>query len=79
MDKADEAAVYYNPKVVERKQLPPLEAEYVKSCFGKPGLKVINDKEPLENYIRTRKEGICLLMSSGNFSGIDLQELLDDS
>ena len=79
LERADEAAVYFNPEVVKNKQLPPLEPEFVKSCFGKPGLKVINKKESLENYIRTRKEGICLLMSSGNFSGIDLHELLADA
>ncbi len=76
LDKADEAALFYNPEVVAHKKMEPLSSEFIRESFDLQRLKVIDNKEELEEYIteKSRDEGILLLMSSGNFSGIDLQK-----
>lgn len=76
LDKADEAIVFFNPEVVTHKKLPALDADFVKQCFGKEGLKVIDSREELEEtFSALQSEGIILFMSSGNFSGFDLKEV----
>jgi UDP-N-acetylmuramate: L-alanyl-gamma-D-glutamyl-meso-diaminopimelate ligase len=74
---ADRAMVYYNPAVVKHKRLPELLPEVVKQQFGKEDLSVYNDSSLLEEDLKNLDEHTCvlLLMTSGNFSGIDLREL----
>jgi UDP-N-acetylmuramate: L-alanyl-gamma-D-glutamyl-meso-diaminopimelate ligase len=61
------------------KRLPPLPEEKVKEEFGKPGLVVIQEKEELKNWLmeRSYKNANLLLMSSGNYDGLDLNSLID--
>ncbi len=77
LDEADHAMVYYNPEVVKRKHLPELSPEDVKKHFGKENLTVYNDSARLRNDLKALGENTCilLLMTSGNFSGIDLNSL----
>ena len=72
---ADEAALFYNPEVVAHKRMEPLTAEFIRECFDLPGLKVFDNKDEIESYLagKASSEGILLLMSSGNFSGMDLE------
>lgn len=72
LEPAKEGWVYYSPKAVAHKKLPELSKEAVQEAFG-PNVKVFDDKEELEAEL-TEKEGInaVVMMSSGNFSGIDL-------
>jgi len=77
LDEADHALVYYNPAVVKHKRLPPLSPEEVKKQFGKKDLVVYNDATQLENDLKALGKDTCvlLIMTSGNFSGIDLKQL----
>jgi len=78
MDGADLAVVFYSLHALKLKRLPMLQPEMVATAFDKPGIQVITDKVVLEHLIRTNiaTETIFLLMSSGNFGGLDIQALI---
>jgi UDP-N-acetylmuramate: L-alanyl-gamma-D-glutamyl-meso-diaminopimelate ligase len=76
LDKADVGVVYFNPEVIKHKKLKPITKEQVKRSFQNENLIVHTSQKDLVNYIMssdlTNKN--LLLMSSGNFSGIDLKD-----
>ncbi len=76
MDAADEAIVFYSPQALELKRLPALAPETVAQAFKKPGIKVFNDKNMLERELYGKDvENACfLMMSSGDFGGMDFRE-----
>lgn len=67
--------VYYNPEAVSAKRLPPLTPEDVKRAFGTPAPKVFNDADALLEFLRRQnwKNKTLLMMSSGNFGGLDFK------
>jgi UDP-N-acetylmuramate: L-alanyl-gamma-D-glutamyl-meso-diaminopimelate ligase len=77
LKEADQAMVYYNPSVVKHNRLPELFPDEIKKYFGKEELEVYNDFSLLESDLKNLGENTCvlLLMTSGNFSGIDLSHL----
>ncbi|MDB5191058.1 MAG: UDP-N-acetylmuramate--L-alanine ligase [Segetibacter sp.] len=76
MDKADEAVVFYSKHALELKRMPDLPKDVVLKGFNKQGLNVITDKESLYSWLTNRdyKHANLLLMSSGNYDGIDVVE-----
>jgi UDP-N-acetylmuramate: L-alanyl-gamma-D-glutamyl-meso-diaminopimelate ligase len=72
LDPAKEGWVYYSPKAVAHKKLPELSKDAVQEAFG-PNVLVFDNKEELAAKL-AENEGInaMVMMSSGNFSGIDL-------
>jgi len=74
MDPADEAAVYYSGHALELKRMPPLPKEKVAAGFDKKGLVVLNKKEELVQWLQSQsyQNANLLLMSSGNYDGIDM-------
>jgi len=78
LDKADEAIVYFNPKVVEHKKLPALDAKAVQEAFANPQIKVITNRAELIKTVKASgaSADVLLLMSSGNFDAINWQEEL---
>lgn len=79
MQNADKAYVFFDPQVVKHKRLDILTTEYVAECFGGNNIKVfINSKKLVSKLISTNWENKnLLLMSSGNFSGINFKELAE--
>ncbi len=79
LDLADEAVVFYSRHALALKRLPPLPGENVAREFAKPGLVVMQEKEELKNWLmeRSYKNANLLLMSSGNYDGLDLNSLVD--
>ncbi len=77
MSFADEAIVYYNPHTIKHKKLKAITEEQVKNAFKGNNLKVYtNSKHLLEDLLKMNFENKNLLMmSSGNFDGIDFKEL----
>ena len=77
LDAADAAAVYYSPHALELKRLPPLAEEKIVAGFGKKGLAVLHKKEDLAEWLMkgSYKNVNLLLMSSGNYDGLDIQAL----
>ncbi len=74
MRDADEAIVYFNPHTIEHKKLKPVTPEQVAGSFGGKNIKVYTDSkkiaEDLKSMDWTNKN--LLVMSSGNFDGLDL-------
>ena len=80
MNLADKAIVYYNPEIVENKRLEEISPDYIKQHFGREDLFVFTDSkkmvELLKNEDWERKN--LLLMSSGNFHGVDFTALAEE-
>ena len=77
MDAADRAFVFFNPEVLEHKKLPPVTKEEVAEAFDHPGLTVFTDSGELTKELKKINwdNKNLLIMTSGNFSGIDIKEL----
>jgi UDP-N-acetylmuramate: L-alanyl-gamma-D-glutamyl-meso-diaminopimelate ligase len=78
LDPADKAVVFYSRHALELKRMPLLPKEKVEAGFGKPGLVVLQEKEELRDWLMNQsyKNVNLLLMSSGNFDGLDISNFL---
>ena len=76
MEEADEAIVYFSPDVVAHKKLEPITAKQVKDAFGTDNVTVFTDSTKITDLLKAKdwKDANLLLMSSGNFHGVDLDE-----
>ncbi|MDE5611314.1 MAG: peptidoglycan synthetase, partial [Odoribacter sp.] len=79
MDQADEAIVFFNPEVIRHKRLPEMTPEDVQKGFGNRNVKVFTDNRQLLDFLNGKDytNAVLLIMTSGNFSGINIQELAD--
>jgi UDP-N-acetylmuramate: L-alanyl-gamma-D-glutamyl-meso-diaminopimelate ligase len=79
MKNADVALVYFSPKTLEHKNLAPITSLNVKEAFACKNLTVYINPDELASRISLEKQKNTnfLLMSSGNFSGIDLEQIID--
>lgn len=82
MDKAEVPVVYFNPHAVAHKKLPPLTPEQVYEAFANNSIKVFNDSHELVSYLHELMDNDTrynlLMMSSGNFDGIDFAQLAEE-
>lgn len=78
MDQADVAIVYFNPQTIAHKRLDPITEEQVKQAFAREDLMVFTDSKKLLERLHSEswENQNLLLMSSGNFDGVDYQELV---
>ncbi len=76
MAAADEAIVYFNPHVVEHKKLTMISKEDVAQGFG-GNIAVANRTDEVLHFIEHQLcvNSVLLMMSSGNFDGIDFDAL----
>jgi UDP-N-acetylmuramate: L-alanyl-gamma-D-glutamyl-meso-diaminopimelate ligase len=76
MDAADQALVYFSPKVVAHKKLEPITVDQVKLAFG-GNVHVVNETSEVLDFIHAQdwNNAVLLMMSSGNFDGIDYDQL----
>jgi UDP-N-acetylmuramate: L-alanyl-gamma-D-glutamyl-meso-diaminopimelate ligase len=76
MNAADDALVYFSPEVVQHKKLEPITKDQVLSGFG-GDVKVVNETKEVLDFIHSQNWNgkVLLMMSSGNFDGIDYQAL----
>jgi UDP-N-acetylmuramate: L-alanyl-gamma-D-glutamyl-meso-diaminopimelate ligase len=77
MEAADRALIYYSPEVVEHKKLEPLSREEVADAFEPGNIEIFTNSGELLAKLRDVKwKGKALLMmSSGNFDGIEFDQL----
>jgi UDP-N-acetylmuramate: L-alanyl-gamma-D-glutamyl-meso-diaminopimelate ligase len=77
MAPADQAVVYFDRHVLEHKKLPEITPQEVKSAFETSNVTVMNDPLEIRHFLHhlNLTNTTLLLMSSGNFSGIDFREL----
>ncbi len=80
LNAAEIAVVYYNPHVVEMKKLEPLDPNEIIKSFNQPGLNVFTDSKTMVDFLRTIDLGQydLLMMSSGNFDGVEIKELAEE-
>ncbi len=77
---ADLPVVYFNPKVVEHKKLPPISAEDIRTAFDVPNLQVFEDSRKLADFLKSQNYAntSLLLMSSGNFDNLSLKQMAEE-
>ena len=78
MNKAERALIYFSEHTLKMKKMPMLNKAEVAKSFNHPNLEVFTDPEKLSeslralNFVNTN----LLLMSSGKFGGIDIENFL---
>ena len=79
MDEADVRYVYFSQHALQLKKLPPLDPEEVRRAFG-GDVEVFTDSTAMVTKVKAMewKDANLLMMSSGNFDGIDFAQLADE-
>ncbi|MBA3648399.1 MAG: peptidoglycan synthetase [Chitinophagales bacterium] len=77
MKEADIKIIFFNEHTFNLKQLVPYDPDFVRESFGDSSIQVITDTNVLDEYLRSVKwkKSNLLMMSSGNFGGLDFKEL----
>lgn len=80
MAAADKAFVYFNPHTIEHKKLKPISPEQVRLAFGTENIRVFTDSSALIHELKHMdwKEKNLLMMTSGNFDGVDFKALAEE-
>lgn len=75
---ADMALVFYIPESLAIKKLQPLGPEDIREAFGREDLQVFTQTGSLQQYLGSLalQDSVLLLMSSGNYGGLDLGLLI---
>jgi UDP-N-acetylmuramate: L-alanyl-gamma-D-glutamyl-meso-diaminopimelate ligase len=74
MDGLDNAVVFYSEDALKIKRMDPISPDLIKEKFKNENLKVFTKAEELHAYWETldKSKGAFVMMSSGNFGGLDL-------
>lgn len=77
LEAADVAAVFYLPESVRIKKLKEVTPGQISEAFVRNDLKIFTDSEDFKNFVFGQKydNSVLLLMSSGNYGGLDLEEV----
>ncbi len=77
LNSADEAIVFFSPEALQIKKLPPITEEQIFKAFGNSDLKVFTNSEDFKLHLKKMEylNKVLLLMSSGNYGGLDLNEI----
>jgi UDP-N-acetylmuramate: L-alanyl-gamma-D-glutamyl-meso-diaminopimelate ligase len=77
LDAADVPIVFYLPESVAIKKLAPVSKSQIAEAFERENLKIITNSDDLKTYIDAQNldNSVLLLMSSGNYGGLDLKAL----
>ena len=77
LDSADIAVVFYSPEAVKIKRLDEVTEDQIANSFNRNDLIVYTNPKEFEDYLYqlNLKNAVLLLMSSGNYGGLDLDIL----
>ena len=77
LDAADVAVVFYSPHAVEIKKLEEVTREQIANAFERDDLIIYTNPEDFKNYLFSQdfENKSLLLMSSGNYGGLDFDEV----
>jgi len=77
LDSADVAVVFYSPEAVKIKRLEEVTQEQIAKSFNRNDLIIYTNPKEFENYLYELelKNAVLLLMSSGNYGGLNLDEV----
>jgi UDP-N-acetylmuramate: L-alanyl-gamma-D-glutamyl-meso-diaminopimelate ligase len=80
MDEADVPFVYYSQHALQLKKLPDLDPEQVRASFANDKVRVFTNSKQMvdELHKMSWQDANLLMMSSGNFDGIDFKQLADE-
>ncbi|NVJ46171.1 MAG: peptidoglycan synthetase, partial [Cytophagia bacterium] len=75
----DQAIIFINPKAVKAKKLEMISEQELISAFGRTDLRLFTSARGLEDFILSQEwnNRNLLLMSSGNFGGLDIEKIKD--
>jgi UDP-N-acetylmuramate: L-alanyl-gamma-D-glutamyl-meso-diaminopimelate ligase len=79
LDAADTAVVFYSPKAVAIKKLSPISEKQIFDAFEREDLLIFTEPSNFKNFLfdQNFENKSLLLMSSGNYGGLDFKELRD--
>jgi UDP-N-acetylmuramate: L-alanyl-gamma-D-glutamyl-meso-diaminopimelate ligase len=77
LDAADTAVVFYSPHAVEIKKLEEVTQEQIANAFERDDLIIYTNPEDFKNFLFSQNfdNKSLLLMSSGNYGGLDFDEV----
>ncbi|WP_026976985.1 UDP-N-acetylmuramate--L-alanine ligase [Flavobacterium tegetincola] len=77
LDAADVAVVFYSPDAVKIKQLEEVTYEQISAAFKRNDLIIYTNPQEFQDFLRAHdlKESALLLMSSGNYGGLNFDEV----
>jgi UDP-N-acetylmuramate: L-alanyl-gamma-D-glutamyl-meso-diaminopimelate ligase len=77
LDAADVAVVFYSPHAVEIKKLEKVTEEQIATAFQRDDLIIYTDPAQFKEFLfgQTFEDTALLLMSSGNYGGLDFKEV----
>jgi len=77
LDGADTAVVFYSPHALEIKKLEAISKSQIAEAFEREDLIIYTDAEAFKDYLFAQdfKNKALLLMSSGNYGGLDFEAL----
>ena len=77
LQKADVAVVFYSPKALEIKKLDAITKEQIAKAFEREDLIIFTNPSEFKQFLFSEnlKESVLLLMSSGNYGGLDFEEV----
>lgn len=77
LDAADTAVVFYSPHAVEIKKLQPISEAQIAEAFQRDELIIYTDPVKFKEYLFSQnfENSSLLLMSSGNYGGLDFEEV----
>lgn len=75
----DHAVIFINPEAVKAKKLEMISEPELITAFGRTDLKLFTSASELESFILSQNwnNRNLLLMSSGNFGGLDIEKIKD--
>ena len=79
MNEPETAIIYFNKKIILHKKLNSITKKQVYIAFNRKDLKIFTDSNKLKEYLKSLelKNKNLLMMSSGNFNGIALEDLIN--
>jgi len=77
LDPADEAVVFFSPEALEIKKMQPISKDQIREAFDKKGLIVYTTPQEFKAHLQDLdySNSVLLLMSSGNYGGLDFEEI----
>lgn len=77
LDAADEAVIFYLPESVAIKKLAPVTPDQIGEAFKREDLRVFTEAAAFHDFVfdQDYNDAVLLLMSSGNYGGLDLKEV----
>jgi len=77
LDPADEAVVFFSPEALEIKKMQPISKDQIREAFDKKDLIVYTTPQEFKEHLQglDYSNSVLLLMSSGNYGGLDFEEI----